>query len=141
MLLCGVVRLANDDLGKLVLRLSVAGLLLLHGLAKLGKGVGGIESMLESKGLPGLLAYGVYIGEIVAPVLVLVGWKTRAFALVIAVNMVVATLLAHAGDLASRNQGGGWAVELQGLYFFGSLAIVLLGAGRYSVTRGRGNLD
>lgn len=141
MLLCAVVRLANDDLGKLVLRLTVAGLLLLHGLAKLSKGVGGIESMLASKGLPGVLAYGVYIGEVVAPVLVLVGWKTRAFALLIAVNMLVAIFLAHAGDIASRNQGGGWAIELQALFLLGSLAIAFLGAGRFSVTGGRGSLD
>lgn len=141
MLLCAIVRLANDDFGKLVLRLTVAGLLLFHGVAKLGKGVGGIESLLEGKGLPGFLAYGVYIGEVVAPVLVLAGWKTRLWALVMAVNMIVAIALSHPADILALSQTGGWAIELQGLFLFGSLAIALLGAGRYSVTGGRGSLD
>jgi putative oxidoreductase len=28
---------------------------------------------------------------------------------------------------------GGWALELQGFYFFTALAVALLGAGRYSM--------
>ena len=28
---------------------------------------------------------------------------------------------------------GGWALELQGMYFFAAIALALLGAGRYSI--------
>jgi putative oxidoreductase len=53
--------------GKLLLRLAVGGLMLFHGLHKLFGGVGFISGMLVEKGLPGFIAYGVLIGEVVAP--------------------------------------------------------------------------
>ena len=59
-------KLACDDLGKLLLRLAVGGLMLFHGLHKLFGGVGFISGMLVEKGLPGFIAYGVFVGEGVA---------------------------------------------------------------------------
>lgn len=123
----------SDDLGKLILRLALGILLLLHGVAKLGHGVDGIGQLLAARGLPSLLAYGVYLGEVVAPVLVILGLFTRPAALVIVVNMLAAIWLAHAGQLGSLTANGGWALELQGLYLFGALALALLGGGRLSV--------
>ncbi len=67
----------SDDTGKLVLRLALGILILLHGVAKIGAGVSGVGGMLASHGLPSALAYLVYVGEIVAPVLVIVGIYTR----------------------------------------------------------------
>ena len=132
----------SDDTGKLILRLTLGILILLHGLAKLtGGGVGGISGMLSSHGLPGFLAYGVYIGEIVAPVLLIIGVYTRLGGLIIAINMVVAILLAHAGQIGSMTNNGGWALELQGMFLFAAVAVALMGAGRFSVggTGGRYN--
>lgn len=132
----------SDDTGKLILRLTLGILILLHGLFKLtGGGVGGISGMLSSHGLPGFLAYGVYIGEIVAPVLLIIGVYTRLGGLIIAINMVVAILLAHSGSLASMTNNGGWALELQGMYLFTAVAIAFMGAGRFSLagTGGRWN--
>jgi putative oxidoreductase len=123
---------AGDDAGKLLLRLAVGGLMLLHGIAKLTNGVDGIEGMLEKNGLPAVLAYGAYIGEVIAPLFVIVGLFTRPAALVMAVNMLFAIGLAHADEVFKLGEQGGWAIELQGLYLFGSLAIALLGAGRMS---------
>ncbi|TWT54372.1 putative oxidoreductase CatD [Rubripirellula amarantea] len=131
----------TDDLGKLVLRVTIGGLMLLHGLAKLKSGVGGIEGMLEGKGLPTFIAYGVYVGEIVVPILMALGVFTRISALIFAFNMVVAIYLAHAGDLFSLGDHGGWAVELAGLYLFGAVAIALLGPGRFALKRGHGLLE
>ena len=133
--------LDSKDAARALLRISVAGLLLLHGIAKLRHGVSGIEGILTARGLPGFIAYGVFIGEVLAPLLVIVGYKTRLAALVMAINMVVATFLAHAGDLLSLNKGGGWAVELQALYLVGSICIALLGSGRYAISRGVGRWD
>ena len=76
-----------------------------------------------------------------APVLILVGFKSRVAAAVLAFNMVVAVALAHAGDVFTLGKHGQWGIELQGLYLFGAVAIVLLGAGRYSVSRGAGRWD
>ncbi|MCO7543151.1 DoxX family protein [Stutzerimonas nitrititolerans] len=123
----------TDDMGKLVLRLSVGVLMLLHGIFKLQNGVGGIAGMLGSQGLPGFLAYGVYLGEVVGPVLVIIGLYARVGAVLIIGNMLVALALAHSQELFSLGSMGGWALELQGMFLFGAVAIALLGAGKYSV--------
>ncbi|KRW69736.1 DoxX family protein [Stutzerimonas nitrititolerans] len=123
----------TDAMGKLVLRLSVGVLMLLHGIFKLQNGVGGIAGMLGSQGLPGFLAYGVYLGEVVGPVLVIIGLYTRVGAVLIIGNMLVALALAHSQELFSLGSMGGWALELQGMFLFGAVAIALLGAGKYSV--------
>ncbi|HAQ72411.1 DoxX family protein [Stutzerimonas nitrititolerans] len=123
----------TDDMGKLVLRLSMGVLMLLHGIFKLQNGVGGIAGMLGSQGLPGFLAYGVYLGEVVGPVLVIIGLYTRVGAVLIIGNMLVALALAHSQELFSLGSMGGWALELQGMFLFGAVAIALLGAGKFSV--------
>ena len=122
----------SEDTGKLLLRLAVGFLMLLHGIAKMTNGVDGIEGMLLKHDLPGAIAYGAYIGEVIAPLFVIIGLFTRPAALVMAVNMLFAVGLAHAEQLFQLGKQGGWALELQGLFLFGSLAIALLGAGRLS---------
>ncbi len=123
----------SDDTGKLVLRLALGIMILLHGIAKLHGGIGFVASLVISHGLPGALAYGVYIGEIVAPVLLIVGLYTRAAAWVVVINMLFALWLVHLGDLFSLGKQGGWALELQGMFLFAALAVALLGAGRFSL--------
>ncbi|BEU95176.1 DoxX family protein [Acidovorax sp. DW039] len=123
----------TDDAGKLVLRVAIGLLVLLHGIFKITHGVGFIGGMLDKAGLPGFLAYGVYIGEVVAPLMMMLGVGARAGAAIVVVNMLVALGLVHMGDLFVITKQGGWALELQGLYLFGALAVALLGAGRYSV--------
>jgi len=112
--------------GFLLLRWAVAGLILLHGISKLIHGLGPIEGMLASAGLPAFIAYGVLVGEVIAPLLVLANIMVVPAALVMAFNMVVAVALAHASQFFTLGKSGGWALELQGLYFFGSLAIALM---------------
>jgi putative oxidoreductase len=120
----------TDDLGKLLLRLALGGLMLLHGIAKVIKGPAAINGMVAAAGFPEQLGYLVYVGELVAPLLLILGVLTRPAALVIAVNMVVAVLLAHSKQLFSLNPAsGGWALELQGFFLFTALAIALLGPG------------
>lgn len=130
-----------DDIGKLILRLSVGILLLMHGLFKLMHGIAGISALIQANGWPVWIAYGVYIGEIIAPALLILGLLTRASAVIIVLNMLIAVYLAHSHQLFQLTKSGGWLLELQGLYLFGALAIALLGAGRFSVggTRGRMN--
>ncbi|MCP4123252.1 MAG: DoxX family protein [Bacteroidetes bacterium] len=122
----------NENLGKLILRLTVGGLMLFHGIAKLQHGVGGIENGLQNVGVPGFIAYGVYIGEILAPLLIIFGFRTRAAALVVAFTMVVATALVHMNDIFSITNHGAWGIELQAFYFLSAMAIFLLGAGSLS---------
>lgn len=127
----------SDDTGKLVLRLALGILILMHGIAKLSSGVGFISGMLASHGLPTAFAYLAYVGEIVAPVLVIIGVFTRPAAAVIAINMLFAFWLVHMKDLTGITKTGGWALELQGMYLFGAVAVALLGAGAFSLG-GRG---
>lgn len=124
---------AKSDTAKLLLRLALGLLILLHGISKLRGGPGFILDVVEKAGLPHPFGYLVYVGEVLAPLLVILGLWTRAAALVIAINMVVAILLVHTGQLLQLSPEGGWALELQGLYLAVPIAIALLGAGRYSI--------
>jgi putative oxidoreductase len=128
----------SSDFGKLVLRLVLGVLILFHGVGKLIHGIDYISGVVAAAGLPSFFAWGVYIGEVVAPALLVVGLLTRPAALVIAVNMLFALALAHAPQLATLNETGGWALELQGMFLGTAIAIALLGAGRYSLAGSNG---
>jgi putative oxidoreductase len=128
-------RNGQHDLGKLVLRLALGMLILLHGIAKLKGGVAPIEGMLQAHGLPAFLAYGAYIGEVLAPLMVIAGFHARIGAALMAINMLFAIALAHMGDLGQLNEGGGWAIELQAMYLASALAVALIGPGRFSVNQ------
>jgi putative oxidoreductase len=124
-----------QDWGKLILRVSLGGMMLLHGIAKTRSGVQPIADMLAANGLPAEMVYGVWVGEIVAPLLLIVGLFTRTAGLVLAFNMVVAIYLAHRADVFALTEHGAWAIELQAFYLFGGLAVACLGAGRLSLTK------
>jgi putative oxidoreductase len=124
---------SREDQGKLVLRVILAILLLFHGVSKLTGGIAFITGMLQKAGLPGALGYLVYIGEVVAPLMIMFGVFTRAAALVVVINMIVALLLVHTKQFFTLSDTGGWALELQGLYLGAAVAVALLGAGRYSI--------
>ncbi|HBZ05326.1 MAG TPA: GntR family transcriptional regulator [Massilia sp.] len=122
-----------DDLGKLVLRLALGLMLLLHGIAKLVGGIGFVTGALQKLGLPEAIGYLVYVGEVIAPLLIVFGLWTRLGALIVAGNMIVAVLLVHTAQLFALSATGGWELELQGMFFFAAVALILLGAGRYSI--------
>jgi len=123
---------SRADFGKLVLRLALGVLILLHGIAKMRGGLDPIVGMLQAHGLPGFIAYGVLVGEVLAPLMVLSGFFARIGGALIAINMLVAIALAHMGQLGQLNEQGGWALELQGMFLATALAIALIGPGRYS---------
>jgi len=124
-----------DDIGKLLLRIVVAALMLFHGADKLLHGPGHVAADLAAHGLPGLLAYGVYIGELVAPAFILIGAWTRFWAVVYALSIAFATLLVHGGDFGHLAPTGAWAAELWIFYIACPLIVGLLGPGRYSLRR------
>jgi putative oxidoreductase len=123
----------TDDAGKLVLRAALAIIILFHGVSKLIGGIGFIGDMLAKAGAPAALGYFVYVGEVIAPLMILAGIFTRLAALLVAINMIAAILLVHTSQFFTRNDTGGWALELQGMFLVASLSVALLGAGRYSV--------
>lgn len=111
--------------GTLLLRWTLAIFMLLHGWAKITGGVSGIEGMLVAKGLPGWLAYGAYLGEVVAPLMLLAGFWVVPAALIIVVNMLFALGLAHMGHLLQLSNTGGWRLELQGFFLVSALVVAL----------------
>lgn len=128
-------QLHNDAAGKLVVRMTVGVLMLFHGVAKILH-PGSLEfigNSLAGAGLPSFVAYGVYAGELIAPLMIIAGFHSRIGGLIVVVNMIFAIALAHGGDIFSLTQHGGWAIELQAFYLLGGLAVVLLGSGRFAV--------
>jgi putative oxidoreductase len=120
----------TEDLGKLVLRVNLSVLLLFHGLHKLLNGLDPIRRSLEAHNIPDAVAYGAYIGELAAPVLILLGVYSRVGGVLVVANMILALLLARASDFLMLAPTGGYGLELEAFYLFGGLAVALLGAGR-----------
>ena len=126
----------SEQLGKLVLRLGLGGLILFHGVHKLLTGLDPVKTLLTSHHLPEALAYGVYLGEIVAPVLIIVGLFTRIGGVLIALEVLVLVVLGGIPQVVAISPDGGYALEVAALYFTAALSVALLGAGRISLGRG-----
>jgi len=131
----------NDDLAKLILRLTCGGILLFHGTQKVFQGIQHVEDIVTAAGLPGFIAYGNYIGEFVAPIFLILGFRTRIAALVVAFNMLMSILIGHADIIFSRNDFGGWMIETNMLYMMMAVVICFSGGGRYSLSGGAGKWD
>lgn len=131
----------RNDIGKLVLRLTLGVLLLLHGLAKIWGGVDFIMPALAQHGLPSALAYLVYVGEILAPLALIFGVFTHLAAGVVLINMGFAVFLMHMDQLGEITKNGGWAMELQAFYILSALVILLQGAGSLSLGGSNGRYN
>lgn len=127
------MNLKNNNLGLLIIRISVGLLMLLHGINKL-EGIDGIEAMFSEKGLPSILAYGVYVTEIIAPILILIGYRTRLAAAIFSLGALFIILVVNPSDIFTLNEHGGWGLELVGLYLFGALSLFFTGAGTYAIS-------
>lgn len=127
--------LQNDALGKLILRLTVGLLILFHGTFKiLNPGsLDFIKTKLAAIDLPTALAYGVYVGEVVAPLMIILGIFSRIGGLLVFGNMIFALLLVHRSELFTLTDTGGWKLELQAFYLFSGLAILFLGSGKMAI--------
>lgn len=124
----------NHHIGLLILRIAIGGLMLFHGIAKVFHGVDGISSMLAEKGIPEFIAYGVYVGEVVAPLLIILGYRLRLASIVFIINMLVIIFVAHPQDIFALSPFGGWKLELSGLFLFGSVALLFTGAGKLALS-------
>jgi len=124
----------GGDAGRFVLRVALGVLVLFHGIDKIvGGSYGFVTDVLAKTGMPPAFGFLVYIGEVLAPLLLIIGAWTRLAGVIVMINMIVAVVLAHAGQLFTRAPTGGYALELQAMYLFAALAVALLGAGRYSL--------
>lgn len=123
------------NIGLLIFRLSIGGLLLIHGISKIFNGIEPIKMMVSNAGMPEWFAFGVFIGEVVAPIFLIFGVASRLFALIIAINMLFAFGTVHMNDFLTLNQNGGWGIELLALYFFGAVGLIFTGGGKLSFSK------
>ncbi|WP_040280889.1 DoxX family protein [Psychroserpens damuponensis] len=116
------------DLALLILRLGFGGFMLTHGIPKISKLSNAAEfpDPLGIGGLPSLIL--CLIGEVLAPILIIVGFKTKWAAIPAAVTMLVAAFVIHAkDDLATK--------EHALLFCLAFVVIFLAGPGKLSIDR------
>jgi putative oxidoreductase len=132
----------SEDIGKLLLRVSLGFVLILHGYFKILHGVEWLKAPLAEIGLPGFVAYGVYIGEFIAPLMVIMGYRIRIAAPLMVINMVMAIYIAHRNQVfLIKEAGGGWGIELDALILLGALALFFLGGGKFCIKGGNSYWD
>ena len=131
----GICTYTNDDLGKLILRVALGVLMLFHGIAKVQSGIGGIMAMLEGYGLPSFIAYGVYLGEVLAPIMLIIGYRVKIASILILGTMLFILAFPYADKIFSLTKHGSWAIEIHVFYIMGALAVFLFGAGKYSIDK------
>ena len=124
----------KQHIGLLILRVSIAFTMLVYGISKLTFGIDYIKDLVSQYGLPTFISYGVFIGEILAPILIIIGFRTKLAGLVFAVNCFVAILMDRLPDVLSLNEHGGWAIGLIFIYMMFGIALFFTGAGMYALS-------
>jgi len=125
----------NPNLSVLLLRLTLGILMLFHGIHKIIIGLGFVQKLLLDHGLPAWLGYGVYLGEVVAPLLIIAGFYARAGAAVLALSMLTAILLTDGFFPIRLTQYGAPTIELLLIYMMMAVALVFSGPGKYALNR------
>ncbi|MEX2232465.1 MAG: DoxX family protein [Cyclobacteriaceae bacterium] len=131
----------HPDLAKLILRITCGGLLILHGSNSAIHGIQHVKDMVRNAGLPEFIAYGNLVGEVIAPVFMIIGYKARIAALAVAFNMLLSVLIAHCDIMFARNDFGGWMIELNVFYMMTAVVVFFAGSGKYSLSKGQGKWD
>ncbi|WP_413742097.1 DoxX family protein [Sodalis sp. RH15] len=127
--------LDHPDLGKFILRLAFGGMMLPHGIHKIIHGIDNIIAMVVAHDLPASVGYGVYVGEVAMPILLILGILVRPAALIFCFTMIFAWLITKPELVFTMDKVGGWGVEVMAVFFFAGLAIALLGCGRISIMK------
>lgn len=117
-----------QDLGLLVVRLLAGGMMLTHGIPKIGRLLGeGPVKFADPFGLgPEISLIMAIFAEVVCAALIMLGFKTRLAAIPLMITMLVAAFYAHWDDPFGKK-------ELPLLYFGVFLGVLVVGAGRYAV--------
>ena len=117
------------NLGLLILRIGFSLGLITHGYGKFLKVINANFKFIDPIGIgvtPSLIL--ASFGEFIAPIFIIVGWKTRLFSIFPAFTMLVAFTIAHDGDPFSRK-------EKSLMYLIAFISIYFTGPGKYSVDK------
>lgn len=128
----------NTDLGLLLLRITSGGLMLFHGVHKIQHPMQAIEHLagdLTAAGLPGFFAYSVHLTEFIAPILLILGWRSKIWSGLMAGTMIFAIYAVFLDQIFSlKEDTGAWAIELQVFYLMTAVVLFFTGAGRYAIS-------
>ncbi|MFP5109260.1 DoxX family protein [Neobacillus sp. C211] len=103
----------KNEIGALILRVTLGALFLIHGIVKFQGGIENIVGWFESIGLPGFMAYGVALLEIIGGVAIIIGLATRLVSALFALLMIGATLKVKvAVGLLGNGQMAGYELDL-----------------------------
>ncbi|SDF01882.1 DoxX family protein [Cellulophaga baltica] len=118
-----------NEIGLALLRIVPSVMMITHGILKFQKLIAGNIKFQDPIGIgeaPSLFL--AVIGELVCPILIILGFKTRWAALPAAITMGVAAFITHGSDpLATK--------ELALLYLTFFVVIMFVGPGKYSFDR------
>ncbi|WP_421807527.1 DoxX family protein [Flagellimonas sp.] len=124
----------NKNVAILLFRISIPFTMLIYGIDKITNGTGFIGSLLDAYNLPSFLVYGVFIGEIIAPIMLLLGYRSRLAGLLFAFNCLLAILMAQIQYFFTLNQFGGWTLDLLFIYLVAGIAFFYSGAGKHAIS-------
>lgn len=118
------------NFGLLLLRLFLGICVLYHGLFKLKFGIEPVSSLLLNAGIP---SYLVYVGEILAPIMIIFGIYTRFASLILLGTCTVILYVAYTDKLFATTNFGGLVPEIVYLYLGASLCLLFCGGGKFSI--------
>jgi putative oxidoreductase len=117
------------DLGLLFLRVGISAMMLTHGIPKINRLFADPIEFGDPIGLgPTISLILTIIGEVVAPILLIIGYKTKLAAIPAFITMAVAALIVHGEDPFGTK-------EKALMYALCFLVIFFTGAGKYSLDK------
>jgi putative oxidoreductase len=117
----------NSDVGLLILRVGFGGMLMTHGWPKVQNLLAGNHEFGDPLGIgPAASLFLSAAAEFLFALLVLLGVKVRWTAIPPAINMAVASFLAHAGDPFPKR-------EKALCFLVAFVALIFTGGGRYGL--------
>ncbi|WP_338733632.1 DoxX family protein [Mangrovimonas cancribranchiae] len=120
------------DLALAILRIGFSGMMLTHGIPKISM-LSDPSSFGDPLGVgPTVSLILTLIGEVVAPVMIIIGFKTKLAAIPAAITMAVAAFIVHASDPLKTK-------EMAILYLLAFVVIFLAGPGRLSIDGRKGH--
>lgn len=120
----------NTPLGLLILRVGLSALMLTHGIPKLMNALEGNFDFPDPIGLGATVSLILtIIAEVLCPLLIIIGYKTRLATIPVIITMLVALFVVHWSDPIGVK-------EKAILYLVGYLAVAFMGPGKLSVDKG-----
>jgi putative oxidoreductase len=123
----------NSDVGLLIVRVALGGIIFFHGFHKLMHGTDDQFQILASNGIPGVFIYFVYVSEVLAPVLIVLGVFTRISCLTIIVTMIV--VFYALPFPIGLDAHGAMNIESQLYFLLLPIALFFTGPGSYTVKK------